>query len=130
MSPLYQLHMESPLQVIFHACCKKAKRASWRSTWKINCETRCPLRYMVSGRKFTSVFLCKEEHCGFFWNLSLWMLYIGRSRHPGSGSSPGPPRVSIEFLNVCGSEGDLALESQAHFLAVAEHRLVPARLAT
>ena len=36
---------------------------------------------------------------------------------------------SIELLNVGGwlSRGDLALESKAHFLAVAEHRLVPAR---
>ena len=35
---------------------------------------------------------------------------------------------SIEFLNVGGwlSGGDLALESKAHFLAVAEHRLTPA----
>ena len=36
---------------------------------------------------------------------------------------------STEFLNVGEwlSRGDLALESKAHFLAVAEHRLVPAR---
>ena len=39
------------------------------------------------------------------------------------------PDFSIEFLNVGGwlSRGDLALESSAHFLAIAEHRLVPAR---
>ena len=39
------------------------------------------------------------------------------------------PGFSIEFLNVGGwlSRGDLAMESSAHFLAIAEHRLVPAR---
>ena len=57
------------------------------------------------------------------------MLSIGRARHPGPGTSSYPPGFSIEFLNVGGwlSRGDLALESSAHFLAVAEHRLVPAR---
>ena len=57
------------------------------------------------------------------------MLSIGRARHPGPGTSSYPPGFSIEFLNVGGwlSRGDLALESSAHFLAIAEHRLVPAR---
>ena len=62
----------------------------------------------------------------------IWMLSIGRARHPGPGTSSYPPGFSIEFLNVGGwlSRGDLALESSAHFLAVAEHRLVPARART
>ncbi len=57
------------------------------------------------------------------------MLSIGRARHPGPGTSSYPLGFSIEFLNVGGwlSRGDLALESSAHFLAIAEHRLVPAR---
>ena len=57
------------------------------------------------------------------------MLSIGRARHPGPGTSSYPPGFSIEFLNVGGwlSRCDLALESSAHFLAIAEHRLVPAR---
>ena len=40
-----------------------------------------------------------------------------------------PPSISIEFLDLGGwlAKGDLSLESQAHFLAVAEHRLVQAR---
>ena len=64
----------------------------------------------------------------FFWGFLLWMLYIGRVRHPGPDSPSGPPGISVEFLNIDGwlSWGDLALESRAHFLAVAEHRLVPA----
>ena len=57
------------------------------------------------------------------------MLSIGRARHPGPCTSYNPSGFSIEFLNVGGwlSRGDLALESKAHFLAVAEHRLIPAR---
>ena len=31
----------------------------------------------------------------------LWILYIGRARHPDPGSPPGPPRISIEF-SKCG----------------------------
>ena len=60
------------------------------------------------------------------------MLSIGRARHPGPSTSFYPPGFSIEFLNVGGwlSRGDLALESSAHFLAVAETRLVPARART
>ena len=50
-----------------------------------------------------------------------WMLYIARGRHHS--------RMSFEFLNVGGwlARSDLALEAHAHVLAVAEHRLVPAR---
>ena len=57
------------------------------------------------------------------------MLCIGRARHPGLGKPSAPLGISIEFLNVGGwlSGGDLALDSQADFSAVAEHRLVPAR---
>ena len=55
------------------------------------------------------------------------MLHIGRARHPG----PGPRdiilgQLSIEFINVGGwlTSGDLAMDSCAQFLAVAEHRLI------
>ena len=60
------------------------------------------------------------------------MLSIGRARHPSPCTSYYPSGFSVEFLNVGGwlSRGDLALESKAHFLAVAEHRLVPARART
>ena len=60
------------------------------------------------------------------------MLSIGRARHPGPFTSSTPSGFSIEFLNVGGwlSRGYLALESSAHFLAIAEHRLVPARART
>ena len=56
------------------------------------------------------------------------MFHIGSARHPGPGQrffSPG--QLSIEFVNVGGwlTHGDLALDSCAQFLAVAEHRLIP-----
>ena len=56
----------------------------------------------------------------FFWGLILWMLSIGRERHPGPSNSYFPSGFSIELLNVGGwlSRGDLALESSAHFLAM------------
>ena len=58
------------------------------------------------------------------------MLYSGRARHPGpriDWVSPGS--LSVEFANI-GSWltcGDFALDSCPQFLAVAEHRLIPAR---
>ena len=38
-------------------------------------------------------------------------------------------QLSVEFINVGGwlTSGDLALDSCAQFLAVAEHRLIPSR---
>ena len=58
------------------------------------------------------------------------MFHIGRARHPGPGKrffTPG--QLSVEFVNVGGwlTLGDLALDSCAQFLAVAEHRLIPFR---
>ena len=60
--------------------------------------------------------------------LLLWHLWIGRARHPGPPSLPR--HVGVEFLNVGGwlTHGDLALEVGVDFLAVAEHRLIPARV--
>ena len=58
----------------------------------------------------------------------MWMFDFGRARHPGNGKrffTPG--QLSVEFANVGGwsTYGDLALDSCARFLAVAEHRLSP-----
>ena len=52
----------------------------------------------------------------------------GRARHPGPPSQPHS--VSLEFVNVGGwlTHGDLALNAGVDFLAVAEHRLIPARV--
>ena len=66
----------------------------------------------------------------------LWMLYNGRARHPGRGHHSGTLSYLniflcrfFEFIIVGGwsSTSDLALECQAHSLAIAEHRLIPAR---
>ena len=61
----------------------------------------------------------------------IWMFYIGRARHPGPGPrSFTPGQLSIEFVNVGGflTSGDLALDSCAQFLAIAEHRPNPLEL--
>ena len=66
----------------------------------------------------------------FFGRVILWMFHIGRARHPGPGPrSFLPGQLSVEFVNVGGwlTSGDLALDSCAQFLAVAEHRLIPSR---
>ena len=64
---------------------------------------------------------------GFLWSgLVLWHLWIGRARHPGPGSVP----FHIEVLNVGGwlTHGDFSLGAEVGFLAVVEHRLIPARV--
>ena len=58
------------------------------------------------------------------------MPHIGRARHPGPGPRGFTPgQLSIKFANVGGwlTYGDLALDSCAQFLPVAEHRLIPSR---
>ena len=62
-----------------------------------------------------------------FWVIFLWHLWIGRARNP----RPAPfPQVGVEVSNVGGwlTHGDLALDVKADFLAVVEHRLIPARV--
>ena len=58
----------------------------------------------------------------------VWHLWIGRARHPGPSSSN--PLFSIEVFNVGGwlTHCDFALEAAVDFLAVVEHRLIPARV--
>ena len=76
-------------------------------------------------------FLVSKRTIFFFWGLVIWMLYIGRARHPGPRMGRRTPgSLSVEFANIGGwlTNGDLALDSCAQFLAVAEHRLIPARV--
>ena len=56
------------------------------------------------------------------------MLWIGRAWHPGPTSLPS--HLGVEVLNVGGwlTHGDLALGAGVDFLAIAEHRLIPARV--
>ena len=63
--------------------------------------------------------------------LVVWMLTTGGTRHPGPARSKGVPgRLTVEFVNVGSwlTHGDLALKSCAQYLAVAAHRLIPARV--
>ena len=62
-----------------------------------------------------------------FWGEVLWLLWVGRARHPGP---IGGGALSLEALNVGGwlTHGDTALETSAYFLAVSEHRLIQARV--
>ena len=72
----------------------------------------------------------KQKNFLFFWWVIRWMLYIGRARHHGPDPLDIlPNQLSIEFINVGGwlTSGDLAMDSCAQFLAVAEHRLIPSR---
>ena len=72
--------------------------------------------FLVSKRTF---FLGEEGE-----RVILWMFHIGRARHPRPSPRDFPPgQLSVEFINVDGwlTSGDLALDSCAQFLAVAEH---------
>ena len=62
-----------------------------------------------------------------FWGKVIWLLWIGRARHPGP---VGGGALTLEALNVGGwlTHGDIVLETTADFLAVSEHRLIPARV--
>ena len=74
------------------------------------------------------IFLFSRNPTKRFWGLIFWHFWIGRARHPGPPSQPH--HVSLEFHNVGGwlTHGDLALDAGVDFLAVAEHRLIPARV--
>ena len=89
-----------------------------------NCRQK---QYKTSFSPFW-VFLFSRNLTKRFWGLILWYLWIGRARHPGPPSQPR--HLCLEFHNVGGwlTHGDLALAAGVDFLAVAEHRLIPARV--
>ena len=74
------------------------------------------------------VFLLSRNSLERFWGVLVWHLWIGRRRHPGPSSSD--VLFSIEVFNVGGwlTHCDFALEAAVDFLAVVEHRLIPARV--
>ena len=79
---------------------------------------------------FCGRFFLVSKRTIFFWGVIVWMFHIGRARHPGSGPRFFlPDQLSVEFVNVGGwlTCGDLALDSCAQYLAVAEHRSIPSR---
>ena len=74
------------------------------------------------------VFLFSRNSRERFWGLIFWHFWIGRARHPGPTSLP--PHLGVEVLNVGSwlTHGDLALAAGGDFLAVVEHRLIPAKV--
>ena len=72
------------------------------------------------------VFLFSRNLLERFWGQVLWHLWNGRARKP----LPGLQHVAVEVFNVESwlTPGDFALGAQVDFLAVVEHRLIPARM--
>ena len=73
------------------------------------------------------VFLFSRNLRKRFWGLVFWHLWIGRAKNPGPGFSQ---HLAVEVFNVGGwlTHGDLAFSASLDFLAVTEHRLIPARV--
>ena len=88
----------------------------------------CGQKQNKTSFSLVMVFLCSRNLTKRFWGLISWHLWIGRARHPCPPSQSH--RVGLEFFNVGAwlTHGDLALDAGVDFLAVAEHRLIPARV--
>ena len=59
-----------------------------------------------------------------FWGLVFWHLWIGRAGKPGPASRKFA--VEVSYVGSWLTHGDLALEARVDFLAVVEHRCIPA----
>ena len=72
-------------------------------------------------------YLTKSDLYKAFLGKLLWLLWVGRARHPGPF---GVDSLGLEALNVGGwlTHGEQALDTTADFLAIPEHRLIPARV--
>ena len=106
--------VQSPM-VIMHVWYFGAKGAFWRKCRQNICNT--PFSHFW-------VFLC-SRNSSFWWSgTPSWHLWIGRARHPG----PGAVSFAVEVFNVGGwlTHCDFALDVGVDFLAVVEHRLIPA----
>ena len=68
--------------------------------------------------------VCKTSFSRFWVFVPGWHLWIGRARHPGRGTAS----FVVEVFNVGGwlTHGDLVLDAEVDFLAIVEHRLIPA----
>ena len=89
---------------------------------------RCMVRAQFPPWVFLSV---SKGPYSIFGRLVVWMLSIGRARHPEPARSKGvPDRLTVELVHVGGwlTHGDLTTNSCARFLAFVEHRLIPARV--
>ena len=74
------------------------------------------------------VFLFSRNPSKIFCGLIFWHLWIGRARHPGPPSQPRHMRLVVHNVGGWLTHGDLALSAGVDFFAVAEHRLIPARV--
>ena len=71
-------------------------------------------------------FLVGKRTLFFFWGLVVLMLLIGRARHPCPGRDKGGAWLSFSRVRQSWlTNGDMALDSGAQFLAVAEHWSIP-----
>ena len=72
------------------------------------------------------VFLCSRNSPLWCGGILVRYLWIGRARHPG----PGTASFVVEVFKDGGwlTHGDLVLDTEVDFLAVVEHRLIPARV--
>ena len=78
-------------------------------------------------RPFSPLSFAVESNIWFLWGgVVFWHLWIGSARHPG----PGAVSFAVDVFNVGGwlTHGDLVLDTEVDFLAVVEHRLIPARV--
>ena len=73
------------------------------------------------------VFLFSRNSRVRFWGLVFWYLWIGGAKKSWPSSSH---HLAVEVFNVGGwlAHGDLALDAGLDFLAVTQHRLIPARV--
>ena len=58
----------------------------------------------------------------------MWQLWTGRAKHPGPVSPSQHVGLEVFFVGRWLTHGDFALEAKVDFLAVVEHRLIPARV--
>ena len=88
----------------------------------------CRLKQRETSFSLYCFFLFSRNLAYRFWGLIFWHFWIGRARHLGPTSQTC--HVSLEFHNVGGwlAHGDIALDAGVDFLAIAEHRLIPARV--
>ena len=75
---------------------------------------------------FPSFFLANRKSLCWFGGVVCWHLWIGGARYPRQTISG----LAVEVFNVGGwlPRGDCALDVDVDFLAVVEHRLIPARV--
>ena len=115
--------------VFFKGALYASLRVTAQSPWaKGTLRRNCRQKQRETSFSPLWVFLFSRNSREKFLGLILRFFWIGRTRHPGPTSLP--QHVGVEVLTVGGwlTHGDLAFEAQVDFLAIVEHRLIPARV--